>query len=190
MNKLLGLGALLISINVNANDIDWKSLINNNDNQALKTSLYTEKPDVISRDEGDSILDYAVLVKNKRAAIIIAEYHNYSLKTNDINKIYNKIELIKNQLAQSGDLNVRTYLGDTLAVIQELEQKIKKLEADNQLLLDAVSENTVKYDDLIADLKVDVSSLKDQLITKEEVEGFFSDTSVMAINPTLAKDNK
>ncbi len=117
----------------------WDHLISTQKYSSLKTELYSAQPDVLSRETGKSIFDMAIAHRDKRASIIIAEYHNFTIKDEELYSIYSRINQLRDELTMEDDTNTQRYLNETLSLIEELDSRLKMIEEHNEFLEGKVS---------------------------------------------------
>ena len=127
-----------------------ENLIEQNNYRTLKTVLYDHDYDVLDRASGYSLLDYAMSMHNKRAAIILADYNNSSIPERNIVKIKNTIsylesEIIKNTSllntsktehksgVESNILQLKSMKENLMAQINDLQAKVGQVSNDDRI---------------------------------------------------------
>lgn len=198
MIKLLVPLFVTLSTGVSAQE-NWEELIKENKYNELKQRLYLEKPNVLDRTNGLSIFDIAIKNKDKRSAIIVAEYQNFSLKNSEIKTIFDRIALLKSELEGESDSNIKNHLKETVSVIENLEERVTEMEGDNvrikeqQILafseLQVVNEHLSKLDTLDKDaLQFIVKKLKDvegKILSEEDAKAFISASQDFIESPAI-----
>ncbi|MBU2895952.1 HlyD family secretion protein [Vibrio hepatarius] len=128
---------------------DYTSLIEGKKYSELKSSLYKEQPNVLDRKEGYSILDYAIAKKDKRAAIIIADYNNSSLSQRKLKAIEIEISELSSELKNTQYAN------------KEIPAQLKKLIAErDKLKIEVSSEYISKVEEKLAKLEEEAKNDK------------------------------
>lgn len=128
---------------------DYTSLIEGKKYSELKSSLYKEQPNVLDRKDGYSILDYAIAKKDKRAAIIIADYNNSSLSQRKLKAIEIEISELSSELKNTQNAN------------KEIPAQLEKLIAErDKLKIEVSSESISKVEDKLAKLEEEAKNNK------------------------------
>lgn len=163
-----------------------ENLITHNDFKSLKTVLYDTDIDVLDRANGYSLLDYAMNRKNKRAAIILADYNNSSIPERNIIKIKNTItylesEITKNTKVLSDHNNVDKNKAEInisqlqimkeslMSQIKDLETKVGQVSKDERITklekeVQFLMQNFISIDDDKSDLKNKLETTKAMII--------------------------
>lgn len=141
-----------------AHAADFVEIIDNRDYAELKASLYTEQPNVLSRENGFSLLDYAIAKKDKRAAIIIADYNNSSLSKRRLQLIEIEISSLRSALNEASNTS-------------DIEKQIAALEAERKALEKEISEAaTTKIDAKLKQIDPDLKSLQEKVAALEAAQ--------------------
>ena len=128
---------------------DYTSLIEGKKYSELKSSLYKEQPNVLERKDGYSILDYAIAKKDKRAAIIIADYNNSSLSQRKLKAIEIEISELSSELKNTQNAN------------KEIPAQLEKLIAEREKLkIEVSSESISKVEEKLAKLEEEAKNDK------------------------------
>lgn len=128
---------------------DYTSLIEGKKYSELKSSLYKEQPNVLERKNGYSILDYAIAKKDKRAAIIIADYNNSSLSQRKLKAIEIEISELSSELKNTQNAN------------KEIPAQLEKLIAErDKLKIEVSSESISKVEEKLAKLEEEAKNDK------------------------------
>ncbi|MEH0791339.1 hypothetical protein KW882_03400 [Vibrio parahaemolyticus] len=128
---------------------DYTSLIEGKKYSELKSSLYKEQPNVLDRKDGYSILDYAIAKKDKRAAIIIADYNNSSLSQRKLKAIEIEISELSSELKNTQNAN------------KEIPAQLEKLIAErDKLKIEVSSESISKVEEKLAKLEEEAKNDK------------------------------
>lgn len=128
---------------------DYTSLIEGKKYSELKSSLYKEQPNVLERKDGYSILDYAIAKKDKRAAIIIADYNNSSLSQRKLKAIEIEISELSSELKNTQNAN------------KEIPAQLEKLIAErDKLKIEVSSESISKVEEKLAKLEEEAKNDK------------------------------
>lgn len=127
----------------NATDaLHYKELIQNKNYEALKDELINNKPDVLSREQGLSIFDYSLKLKDKHAAIIIADYHNHTISRDNVANFYESMSDIRNKLNSAEKDKVENTITAILGVIEDQRNRLNVLQSiqmrDKQELENAI----------------------------------------------------
>lgn len=101
------------------------NFIDNKDYAGLKKHLYISQPNVLERDQGYSSLDYAIAKRDKRAAIIIADYNNSSISQRRLRAVELELETL-HHLVESQNPNS----DEIMMAINQLESEKEKLRVD------------------------------------------------------------
>lgn len=142
---------------------DFIHIIENKDYSSLKVSLYKEQPNVLSRKDGFSILDYAIAKKDKRAAIIIADYNNSSMSQRKLQAIEFEIAALSEQLKA------------TQSKSKGVPEKLEKLMQErDKLKIEVGAESLKKVEKKLEELenlnsKEDIEHLKTKLSEVENL---------------------
>ena len=127
-------------------------LINTNNYPELKYALYKEQPNVLDRINGYSILDFAIAKKNKRAAIIIADYNNRSSSER-------RLSLIEIQIS-----NLTLKLKNNSEKDSEIPTKIKQLKEEREKLLKDINSSTQRQiDNELQEITPSIKTLQDKI---------------------------
>ena len=131
---------------------NYIELINSSNYSELKYSLYKEQPNVLERQNGHSILDFAIAKKDKRAAIIIADYNNRSFNERRLSLIEIQITELSLALENSNEMH------------SEIPEKIKQLNDEKDELLKTMNNNTQKHiEDKLQDINPSLKILEDKI---------------------------
>lgn len=158
MSTKLPLTAAMLLLSSLAHAADFVEIIDNRDYAELKASLYTEQPNVLSRENGFSLLDYAIAKKDKRAAIIIADYNNSSLSKRRLQLIQIEINNLRSDLSEASNTS-------------DIEKQISALEMEREALEKEISEAaTTKIDAKLKQIDPDLKSLQEKVAALEAAQ--------------------
>ncbi len=151
---------------LNANP--YKNAIEQGDYEALKFELYTKNPNVLERVDGVSILDYSIAKKDKRAAVIIADYNNSNLKEKRLVEIEMELSKLKFTLQESNENKGFQQL------IELQDEKLSIITEQNKNKIEAFEERLVKLEDQYIKLSQQVMPLeiKQKMVT---LKNFFEE---------------
>ena len=134
----------------------FKELIQERKYHELREALVAKKPDVLSRDEGLSVFDYALKRKDKRASVIIADYHNKVAQSDELRDFYSQLDSVKDSLRSEETGKIESAIQKTLAVLREVREKTEVLQAiqsrDTQEIkarIEEIDDGKVNADDLV-----------------------------------------
>jgi hypothetical protein len=116
------------------------TFIDNRDYNGLKKHLYLAQPDVLRRSGGYSALDYAIVKRDKRAAIIIADYNNSSINQRRLRAIELEISNLDKQIQGSASTKEITKIIDRL--------KSEKLDLQSSIYEESKKESDKKFAEL------------------------------------------
>ncbi|MCY9861007.1 hypothetical protein OTK49_00430 [Vibrio coralliirubri] len=158
MPTKLPLTAAMLLFSSLANAADFVEIIDNQNYAELKATLYTEQPNALSREKGFSILDYAIAKKDKRAAIIIADYNNSSLSKR-------RLKLIEIEI-----LNLSSAMKEASSNT-DIEEQIAALELERKALQKQISDATAtKVDAKLKQIDPDLKSLQEKVAALEAAQ--------------------
>lgn len=146
------------------------TLIDNHDYNGLKKHLYLAQPDVLKRAGGYSALDYAIAKRDKRAAIIIADYNNSSINQRRLRAIELEITNLDKQI--QGNTNT-----------EQITKMIDKLKSEkSELQISIYEESKKESDKKFAELERRIAELERKAMPPEvkgtalENKKFFEET--------------
>ena len=178
---------------------DWETLIKENKYVELKQKLYTETPNVLERNGSSSIFDLAIENKDKRSAIIVAEYQNFSLKNSEMKTIFERIALLKIELKGESTQNMGEHLKETVDVIENLERRVADMESDGHTIKSQqilayteiedlrkmiIKSNAIDQESVL--LIVDkLKSIEGKILSDDEAKAFISASASFINDPAI-----
>lgn len=105
----------------------FKELVQANKYEELRVELSVKRPDVLDRSAGLSIFDYALKQKDKRASIIIAEYHNKKAHSEELKAFYTKLNNVKEQLESTRSDRLERAVRQMLVALKDVREKTEVL---------------------------------------------------------------
>lgn len=122
----------------------FKELVQANKYEELRVELSVKRPDVLDRSAGLSIFDYALKQKDKRASIIIAEYHNKKTHSEELKAFYTKLNDVKEQLESTRSDRLERAVRQMLVALKDVREKTEVLRTiqvrDMEVLSDKISD--------------------------------------------------
>ncbi len=134
----------------------FKGLVQEQKYDELRSGLVEKKPDVLSRDQGLSIFDYALKRRDKRASVIIADYHNKAAHSDELREFYDQLDSVKESLRSREAGKLEEALNKTLLVLKDVREKTEVLQTiqsrdiqDIRARIDNIESDKVDSEDLV-----------------------------------------
>ncbi|WP_146147030.1 hypothetical protein [Photobacterium kishitanii] len=158
---------------------DIVNLIKNHDYVQLKADLYNNDIPVLNRNDGYSILDYAMNIGDKRAAIIIADYNNSSMSERNVVKMRNSIKVLETEITKTNTRMISSngsYKEDLQSKLKEMSEAKAKMESQiNNIQSKINKDGSAELKEKVAKLEQDVKFLMSNFINADEIKNDFNE---------------
>ncbi|ELP6119155.1 TPA: hypothetical protein I7730_14400 [Vibrio vulnificus] len=149
--------AALVSIGSQASEQIIDDLLSERDYNGIKETLYNGNYDVLDRKQGASIFDKTLALKDKRLAVIVADYHNSSAKEKEIERVKIKINQLEVSIAEASE---------ETSELEHLEQI--KADFERQLRQLVIESNTEDLKGRVLKLEESVEFLLQNIMLQNE----------------------
>lgn len=183
MKKLIiAITGLLLSTNSFADaqtKADIINIVKAHDYIELKNELYNSDINVLDRSGGYSVLDYAMNIGDKRAAIIIADYNNSSISERKIIKLKNSIKVLETEITKTNTILEKSDSGERIILENKLKEMAltkNKMEQEINKVQNKVSTSSDNaQNEKIEKLERDVKFLMSNFINADQIKKDFDE---------------
>nr|CAH7329538.1 conserved hypothetical protein [Vibrio chagasii] len=141
--------ATILSFGSHASARNIDELLTERDYHGIKEALYSGQHNVLDRSQGASIFDKALALKDKRLAVIVADYHNSTATEKEIERVKLKINQLELSISEAPEqaneleevkANFERQLRQLIVEsnTEELKARVVKLEESVEFLLQNV----------------------------------------------------